>query len=259
MSNDVIIEAWNTVLFDKFSRFKHLLIDGLSSHSEEALVRHQHNVGHKVLDIGCGFGDSTIRIAKTLGPNGLAVGVDCASNFIKECEMEASKASVENAEFLVADVEADDMGGPYDEAFARFGTMFFNMPGAAMRNIRLSLKPGGKFTQIVWRKREDNPWLYEAEVCVKVHNKKVFKSPEKWIHSNSSVTFSTIFSTLWCSLAKLLALIPIPSLSALFSIKRFTSLQRFVNDPERKPILSFTRILSGSTVRLTTGTRRIQA
>ena len=119
------------------------------------------------MDIGCGFGDSTIRIAKSLGVDGFAVGVDCAANFIRECELEAAKVNADNAKFMVADVEADDMGGPYDEAFARFGTMFFNMPGAAMRNIRLSLKPGGKFTQIVWRKREDNPWLYEAEVCVK--------------------------------------------------------------------------------------------
>ena len=31
--NDIVIEAWNTVLFDKFCRFKHLLIDGLSAHS----------------------------------------------------------------------------------------------------------------------------------------------------------------------------------------------------------------------------------
>jgi len=37
MSNDIVIEAWNTVLFEKFSRFKHLLIDGLASHSNELL------------------------------------------------------------------------------------------------------------------------------------------------------------------------------------------------------------------------------
>ena len=42
MNNDIVIEAWNTVLFDKFSRFRHLLIDGLSSHSEEALYRQAH-------------------------------------------------------------------------------------------------------------------------------------------------------------------------------------------------------------------------
>jgi hypothetical protein len=45
--------------------------------------------------------------------------------------------------------------------------MFFNLPGLAMRNVRESLKPGGKFTQVVWRKREDNPWLHDAELCVK--------------------------------------------------------------------------------------------
>ena len=45
--------------------------------------------------------------------------------------------------------------------------MFFMMPGAAMRNIRKALKPGGVFTQVVWRKREDNPWLHEAELRVR--------------------------------------------------------------------------------------------
>jgi hypothetical protein len=45
--------------------------------------------------------------------------------------------------------------------------MFFDMPGAAMRNIRRAMKPGGTFTQIVWRRREDNPWVHEAERRVK--------------------------------------------------------------------------------------------
>ena len=37
--NSVIIQAWNTVLYDKFRRFKHLLVDGLSQHSDAALQR----------------------------------------------------------------------------------------------------------------------------------------------------------------------------------------------------------------------------
>ena len=166
MNNDIIIEAWNTVLFDKFVHFKHLLIDGLSSHSDEALARHQHAPGIKVLDVGCGFGDSTFKIASTIGSEGEARGVDCAENFIDACNKEAAEEGISNARFFVADVERDDLGGPYDEAFARFGTMFFNLPGLAMKNIRKSLKPGGKFTQIVWRRREDNPWVHEAEMCV---------------------------------------------------------------------------------------------
>jgi ubiquinone/menaquinone biosynthesis C-methylase UbiE len=165
--NAVIIEAWNTVLFDKFSRFRHILLAGLSGHSDEALKRHPHPKGARVLDIGCGFGDSTLRIAKSVGPEGEAVGVDCAANFVAAARRDAAQGGVDNASFFVADVQKDDLRGKYNRAFARFGTMFFDTPGAAMRNIRRALMPGGELTMIVWRRREDNPWMHEAEVRVK--------------------------------------------------------------------------------------------
>lgn len=165
--SDIVVEAWNTVLFEKFCRFRHLLIDGLSQHSDAALERCGYANGARVLDVGCGFGDSTLRIAQQVGPDGEAVGVDCAERFIREAEAESRRAGVQNARFFVGDAQAGDLHGPYDHAFARFGTMFFDMPGAAMRNIRRNLAPGGTFMQIVWRRREENPWLHEAELRVR--------------------------------------------------------------------------------------------
>jgi ubiquinone/menaquinone biosynthesis C-methylase UbiE len=165
--NDIIIEAWNTVLFQKFVRFKHLLVAGLSGHSNELLSRQLYPKGTRVLDVGCGFGDTTLSIARAVGLSGQAVGVDCAENFVRAAESEAQKAGIGNAAFFKADVQSEDLRGPYDHAFARFGTMFFNLPGAAMRNVRKALKPGGLFAQIVWRKREDNPWLHDAELKVR--------------------------------------------------------------------------------------------
>ena len=166
-SNRVIVEAWNTILFEKFCRFKHLLVEGLSQHSDAALERCALAQGQRVLDVGCGFGDTTLRLARRVGKSGEAVGVDCAENFIRMADAESRKDGIANASFFVADVQADDLRGPYDLAFGRFGTMFFEMPGAAMRNVRRALKPGGTFMQIVWRRREENPWLHEAELRVK--------------------------------------------------------------------------------------------
>jgi ubiquinone/menaquinone biosynthesis C-methylase UbiE len=167
IDNDVVINAWNTVLYEKFRRYRHLLVDSLVQHSEAALKFRSYAPGDRVLDIGCGFGDSTRRIARMVASGGAAVGVDCAENFIRDAADEARGAGVDNANFFVADVQNDDLRGPYDHAFARFGTMFFELPGAAMRNIRSALKPGGTFTQIVWRKREENPWVFLAEQRVR--------------------------------------------------------------------------------------------
>ena len=47
-NNDVVIEAWNTVLFDKFVRFKHLLVAGLAGHSDEILSRKLYPEGARV-------------------------------------------------------------------------------------------------------------------------------------------------------------------------------------------------------------------
>ena len=167
IDNTIPIEAWNTVLFEKFCRFRYVLSHGLAGHSEEFFRRKSYPAGARVLDVGCGFGDTTRSIAAQVGPGGEAVGVDCAQNFIDSATRETAEASIKNASFFVADAQGDDLRGPYDHAFSRFGTMFFYLPGLALRNIRRALAPGGELSMIVWRRREDNPWVHEAELRVK--------------------------------------------------------------------------------------------
>lgn len=167
LENDEATRAWNTVLFDKFVRFQYLLTTGLSHHGQALLRRRPPPEGQRVLDIGCGFGDLTQMLARALGANGEAAGVDVASNFVEASTREAAKAGVANARFFRADVQVDDLGGPYAAAYARFGTMFFASPVAAFRNVKRALRVGGHLAIVVWRKREDNPWLYTAEQCVR--------------------------------------------------------------------------------------------
>ena len=165
--NTIPIAAWNTVLFEKFNRFRYVLTQGLSGHSDELFRRKPYPAGARVLDVGCGFGDTTQKIAAQVKPSGEVIGIDCASNFIDIATRETAEASIKNASFLVADAQSEDLHGPYDYVFSRFGTMFFNLPGLALRNIRQAMKPGGELSMIVWRKREDNPWLHEAEIRVR--------------------------------------------------------------------------------------------
>jgi len=149
------IEAWNTVLFDKFSRYEHLLVQGLGQHGSQLFERFPPAAGARVLDIGSGFGDSTVRLAQLVGAGGEAVGVDCAQNFVDAATKRAQGAA--RTRFVRADVEVEALGGPYDAAFARFGTMFFASPVAALRNVRQSLRPGARLAasggrgQQLWR------------------------------------------------------------------------------------------------------------
>jgi ubiquinone/menaquinone biosynthesis C-methylase UbiE len=164
--NAEAIEAWDGPLYDRFVRFRDIVTSGLGAHGERALELFPAMPGQKVLDIGCGFGDTTQRIAGMVGPQGEAVGVDAAANFIDTAQRETAELGIDNARFEVVDVQSGSLGGPYDMAFSRMGTMFFANPVAALRNVRGSLKPGGRLAMVVWRKREDNAWLYRAQQIV---------------------------------------------------------------------------------------------
>lgn len=166
-ANDEAIRAWDGPLYDRFVRFCSVVTDGLGAHGDEALRLHPPTLGARVLDVGCGFGDTTQRIAGLVGPGGEAVGVDAAARFIEDAIREAREANVANARFLVTDVQQGLRGEErFDMAFSRFGTMFFANPVAAMRNIRAALAPGGKLVMVVWRRRIDNDWLYRAQTIV---------------------------------------------------------------------------------------------
>ena len=68
--------------------------------------------------------------------------------------------------FRCGDVADLELGGPFDLAFSRFGTMFFANPVAALRNVREALVPHGRLVMVVWRDRVDNEWLYRAQQIV---------------------------------------------------------------------------------------------
>jgi SAM-dependent methyltransferase len=160
------VEFWNEVLAPKFIAFKHILVDGLTHHSEAIFPTLPVGEGDRVLDVGCGFGDTAIKLARRVGPRGEVIGVDCCDAFLDYAYRDAKAAGLDNVTFLRGDAEIALPGAAFDFVFSRFGTMFFANPVAGLRNMRKALKPGGRMVQIVWRNRADNPWLSMARDIV---------------------------------------------------------------------------------------------
>ncbi len=175
-ANAEAIEAWDGPLFDRFLRYREIVTTGLGIHGEEALRLFPPQAGQRVLDVGCGFGDTTQRLAELVGPEGSAVGVDAAPRFIETATREAAEAGLERVSFAVADVQSDPLSGPFDMAFSRFGTMFFANPVVALRNVRASLRPDGRLVMVVWRRRTDNDWLYRGQTIVE----SIVERPEEY-------------------------------------------------------------------------------
>lgn len=152
------VEFWNDTLAQKFERFREILMNGLSYHSDKPLSELHLPAGTRVLDVGCGWGDTAIELARKTGPEGYVLGVDCVDQFLDKGRKDAADAGLDNVEFIAADVESYPFEGKFDFCFSRFGMMFFNNPVAAMRNIHSALKPDGRLMFIVWRPIEENPW-----------------------------------------------------------------------------------------------------
>ena len=161
--NEEATEAWSGVLFDRFVKYRDLVVAGLAQHGEAAMRMYPPKPGDRVLDVGCGFGDTTQALAGIVGDEGGAVGVDVAEPFVQASIEEAAEAGVKNVDFFAADVQVGDLKGPYDYAFSRMGVMFFANPVQALRNIRGALRPGAQLVATVWRRKLDNEWLYRAE------------------------------------------------------------------------------------------------
>jgi ubiquinone/menaquinone biosynthesis C-methylase UbiE len=160
------VDFWNTILVPKFVRWRHILVDGLTLHSAKIFPSLDVREGDRVVDAGCGFGDTAIQLARLVGPAGSVLAVDCCDGFLAYGRQDAKAAGISNVTFLEADVQSYPFKPVHDFCFSRFGTQFFENPVAGLRNMRATLKPGGTMTMVVWRGIKDNPWLGHAKDVV---------------------------------------------------------------------------------------------
>jgi SAM-dependent methyltransferase len=115
----------------------------------------------RVLDVGCGTGESTRDCARA-AVNGTALGVDLSSEMLALARRIATAEGLANVQFRHADAQiyAFDRGG-FDVVASRLGSMFFGDPVAAFTNLGRALRRGGRLALLTWQGMAENEWLTE--------------------------------------------------------------------------------------------------
>jgi SAM-dependent methyltransferase len=115
--------------------------------------------GDRVLDIGCGCGQTT-RLAARHTPGGFALGIDLSTVMLDRARTEAHDEGITNARFDRGDAQIYPFEpGAFDVAISRFGVMFFDDPVAAFTNIRNAVRAGGWITFLAWQDLVRNEWI----------------------------------------------------------------------------------------------------
>jgi SAM-dependent methyltransferase len=132
----------------------------IGPHGDAALAKLAPAPGERVLDLGCGCGDSSLALARAVGPAGRVLGVDLSEPMLARARERAAAAGLAHLSFRAADVQTAPLeAGAFDAAFSRFGVMFFADPVAAFGNVRRALRPGGRLAFACWRPVAENPWV----------------------------------------------------------------------------------------------------
>ncbi|MGN6308579.1 MAG: class I SAM-dependent methyltransferase [Xanthobacteraceae bacterium] len=125
----------------------------------ELLIEHaKPQSGERVIDVGCGCGDTSIAFGRRVGASGHVLGVDISEQMLARAR-EVAPANLP-VEFALADATAYPFkAGAADLLVSRFGVMFFAEPARSFANLRKGLRSGGRLTFICWRGPKENPWL----------------------------------------------------------------------------------------------------
>ncbi|MFG2573945.1 class I SAM-dependent methyltransferase [Streptomyces sp. NPDC048481] len=117
----------------------------------------------RVLDLGCGSGQTTRRAALR-APRGRVLGLDLSAPMLAEARSRAEREGVANVSFTRGDAQTHPFpAGAFDAVISRFGVMFFADPVAAFGNVGRALRPGGRLAFVCPADARLNDWVAAVE------------------------------------------------------------------------------------------------
>jgi ubiquinone/menaquinone biosynthesis C-methylase UbiE len=115
--------------------------------------------GERVLDIACGTGLVSFRVAEAVGARGAVVGTDISGEMVEAARRSAAERDVDNASFERSDAEALPFAdATFDAAVCGLGLMYVSDPVKALCEMRRLLRPGGRAAAAVWGARRNCGW-----------------------------------------------------------------------------------------------------
>jgi SAM-dependent methyltransferase len=152
-------QAWNGSQGTYWAERAERIDAGVAGYHERFLDAATITPADRVLDIGCGSGQTTRGAASRAG-EGSALGVDLSAPMLDLARRAAAAEGVANATFERADAQVHPFPGEhFDVAISRHGSMFFGDPPAAFGNIARALRPGGRLVLLTWQPQDANEWM----------------------------------------------------------------------------------------------------
>lgn len=116
--------------------------------------------GQTVLDIAAGAGDQTLMLADKVGPRGRVVATDLSPALIDRLKLNTERAGLTTVEARVADAQEPlTETDVFDAAICRLGLMLMPAPLRCLSSVHAALKPGGRFSALVFAEPKDNPCI----------------------------------------------------------------------------------------------------
>jgi 2-polyprenyl-3-methyl-5-hydroxy-6-metoxy-1,4-benzoquinol methylase len=99
--------------------------------------------GMRVLDVGCGSGDTAFLAADLVGDTGEVVGVDRAPAALVAARARADARSLHNVSFRAGDPADMTFEQPFDAVIGRYVLVFQHDPATMLRKLVAHVRPGG--------------------------------------------------------------------------------------------------------------------
>ena len=149
------IAYWNDIAGPKWIRVREAMEARLGAIETLLLDRASPRSGEAVLEIGCGTGTTTARLAELVGERGRVSAIDVSRPMLAAAR--ARLAGRPNVTLIEADAAAADFGRSFDLIVSRFGVMFFENPVAAFAHLHAALRPRGRLCCVAWAPLDANP------------------------------------------------------------------------------------------------------